>query len=125
MAQQRNFTKYAFGKLVVLLLFLFSFISIVAGHGLRAVSSGGFESLSAANFGAQADLTMAKYRRIKNGMSYQQVVDILGADGKEISRSEVGQTVIITVEWKGEDYKVIYCNFTNDRVSFKSQANLE
>lgn len=70
-------------------------------------------------------LTMAKYDQIKDGMSYREVADILGTEGEEQSSSRVGSTTIKTYQFKGKGYEYIFCNFTNDKLSFKSQANLK
>jgi len=68
---------------------------------------------------------MAKYDQIKDGMSYKEVTDIIGKEGSEQSSSKVGSTVIKTMKWQGDDYEFIFVNFTNDKVTFKSQANLK
>jgi hypothetical protein len=70
-------------------------------------------------------LTKAKYEQIKDGMSLKEVNDILGKDGEETSSSKVGSTKIATYKWSGEDYAYVFCNFTNDKLTFKSQANLK
>lgn len=70
-------------------------------------------------------LTKAKYDQLKNGMSLKEVNDILGKSGEETSSSQVGSTKIATYKWQGEDFEYIFCNFSNDKMTFKSQANLK
>jgi hypothetical protein len=70
-------------------------------------------------------LTLAKYNQIKDGMSLKEVNDLLGKEGQESSSSKVGSTKIATYKWQGEGYEYIFCNFTNDKLTFKSQANLK
>jgi hypothetical protein len=68
---------------------------------------------------------MAKYDQIQDDMSYRQVVDILGVEGEEKSSTKVGNSTIKTFQFKGKGYEYIFCNFTNDKLTFKSQANLK
>lgn len=70
-------------------------------------------------------LTLEKYNQIKDGMSLKEVNDLLGKDGQETSSSNVGKTKIATYKWQGDGYEYIFCNFTNDKLTFKSQANLK
>jgi hypothetical protein len=70
-------------------------------------------------------LTLEKYNQIKDGMSLKEVNDLLGKEGVESSSSKVGSTKISTYKWQGNDYEYIFCNFTNDKLTFKSQANLK
>jgi hypothetical protein len=70
-------------------------------------------------------LTLEKYNQIKDGMSLKEVNDLLGKEGQESSSSKVGSTKIATYKWQGNDYEYIFCNFTNDKLTFKSQANLK
>ena len=70
-------------------------------------------------------LTLEKYNQIKDGMSLKEVNDLLGKDGQETSSSKVGSTKIATYKWQGDGYEYIFCNFTNDKLTFKSQANLK
>ena len=53
---------------------------------------------------------MAKYDQLKDGMSYKEVVDIIGKEGTEQSSSKVGSTVIKTMKWQGDDYEFIFVN---------------
>jgi len=70
-------------------------------------------------------LTKAKYEQLKNGMTYKEVVAILGKEGEETSSSQVGSTKIATMKWQGNNYEYIFVNFSNDKMTFKSQANLK
>ena len=70
-------------------------------------------------------LTKAQFNQLKNGLSYSEVVDILGKEGKELKTTRVGSTKISTYQFSGSDNSFIFCNFTNDKMSFKSDANLK
>jgi hypothetical protein len=80
---------------------------------------------SPATTSSSGGLTLAKYNQIKDGMSLKEVNDLLGKEGQESSSSRVGSTKIATYKWQGNDYEYIFCNFTNDKLTFKSQANLK
>jgi hypothetical protein len=47
-------------------------------------------------------VTLAEFNRIQTGMSYSQVVGIIGAPGTEISRSEIGGYLTIMYQWQNE-----------------------
>lgn len=70
-------------------------------------------------------LTKENFAQIKNGMSYKQVVEILGSEGEETTSSQVGRFKISSYKWSGSGYSMIYCVFNNDKMTSKSQANLK
>lgn len=70
-------------------------------------------------------ITMAKYNQIKNGMKHSEVVEILGEEGTEMSNSEIGKYKTVTYKWEGENFSYIILTFQNDKLMFKSQANLK
>jgi len=70
-------------------------------------------------------LTKENFARIKNGMSYKQVVEIIGFEGEETSSSEIGRYKVASYKWSGPDYTMIYGVFTNDKLTSKTQANLK
>lgn len=73
----------------------------------------------------KSELTLDKYNQIKNGMSYKEVVDILGKEGTETMDSGSGKYRVQSFKWEGDDYKFITIVMTGDKVSSKFQANLK
>jgi hypothetical protein len=70
-------------------------------------------------------LSMEKYNQIKNGMSYKQVVEILGSEGTETMSSGEGKYKVTSYKWEGEDFQFITVVFMGDKVNSKVQANLK
>ena len=75
--------------------------------------------------GSESELTMAKYNQIKNGMTYKQVVEILGSEGTETMSSGEGKYKVTSYKWDGENYQFITCVFMGDKMTSKVQANLK
>jgi hypothetical protein len=73
----------------------------------------------------KAELTLDKYNQIKKDMSLEDVQEILGSDGAEVSSSEIGKYKTVTQKWDGENYSYIICTFQNDKMMFKSQGSLK
>lgn len=80
----------------------------------------------------QTVVSKAEYDQIQEGMSYQQVVDIVGSEGEEMSSSKMqgvpGYVPEITTKmyvWKNPDGTNMICMFQNDRLITKSQTGLE
>lgn len=71
----------------------------------------------------KADLTLDKYNRLKMGMTYSEVADIMGGSGVETSSSVIGGTKSGTYNWDGEKAWRISGLFRNDRLYSKSQSN--
>jgi len=72
-----------------------------------------------------ADLSMDKYNQIKNGMSYEEVVKIIGSEGEQSSNSKIGSTEISSYNWKGANYSRIFATFSGNKLTSKSQAGLK
>jgi hypothetical protein len=69
-------------------------------------------------------VTMANYTQIVNGMSYQQVKDIVGTEGKEMSSSELAGFITISYSWQNSDGSNMLLIFQNDKLVTKSQFGL-
>ncbi|MBK7704286.1 MAG: nuclear transport factor 2 family protein [Acidobacteria bacterium] len=77
------------------------------------------------SFGAESQLSLAKYKRLKTGMSYRAVVSILGSEGEVTFSETVGNYQIRSYKWDGGNYRMIFATFTNDKMTSKTQANLD
>jgi Beta-lactamase inhibitor (BLIP) len=74
---------------------------------------------------SNSGLTMDKYNQIKNGMTYQEVKDIIGREGTETMSSGEGKYKVESYKWEGDDYQFISVVFTGGKVQSKVQANLK
>jgi len=64
-------------------------------------------------------ITLGSYDAIRNGMTYDQVKDIIGRDGKQ----QGGGALIQVFEWS-EGFKLITVTFEGGKVSSKAQIGL-
>lgn len=71
------------------------------------------------------DLTLAKFKQLKDGMSRSEVERILGGPGEEISRTSGGGVEFSVNKWSGEDYTSIIISFRDDKIMTKSQVGLK
>ena len=70
--------------------------------------------------------TLAKYGRVKNGMTYDQVVKIMGAPSKKLGESSSGSIHVAMYGWYGTDtFAVAVVSFTNGKVNGKNQQGLK
>lgn len=72
-----------------------------------------------------ADITMAKYEEIKTGMTYEEVVKVIGSEGEQSSNSKIGNTEISSYRWKGANYSNIFGTFRDNKLTSKSQNGLK
>lgn len=73
----------------------------------------------------EGPLTKETFAQIKTGMSYKEVVDIIGFEGEEMTSSEAASYKVGSYKWEGSDYSMIFGVFMNDKLSSKTQANLK
>lgn len=73
----------------------------------------------------KADLTMAKYNQIQNGMSYEEAVKIIGSEGTQSSSSNFGKIKVASYKWEGEKYAKMFATFKDNKLTSKSQANVK
>ena len=71
-----------------------------------------------------ATLTRAKYEQIQFGMTYDEVVKILGP-GTESERYTANSAEVVKYKWAGDNHARITATFSNGKLSFKTRANLK
>jgi hypothetical protein len=70
-------------------------------------------------------ITMAKYDRLKTGMSYHQAVEILGTEGVEVSSNELAGTKTVMYQWEAGVGANVNAMFQNDKLMQKAQFGLK
>lgn len=66
-----------------------------------------------------------EYLQIEDGMSYADVVEIIGSDGIEQSRSSASGSTAVVYKWEGDmKYSNVIVEFLNDAVISKAQSGL-
>lgn len=70
---------------------------------------------------------MKNFSRLEMGMSYREVVEILGKDGTELSRNNIGGFETVLYEWDGKGWGGGGMNamFQNGKLIQKSQLGLD
>lgn len=69
-------------------------------------------------------VTLENYKKLKFGMSYQEIVDILGGEGVERHSFRTGQTIRTSYEWRNRK-GTIHLMFDNQRLTNKFQYGLQ
>jgi hypothetical protein len=72
----------------------------------------------------RSPISMAQYHAIQTGMSYPEVVMILGHPGVESGRSENPGAKVVNYLWQNPDGSAVAIIFINDRMSSKHQGGL-
>jgi hypothetical protein len=73
----------------------------------------------------ETGLTKANYLRIQTGMTYAEVIEILGEPGEELSRNELAGTTTIMYAWKRWTGANMNALFQNGRLVQKAQFGLD
>ena len=93
-----------------------------------SVGSGEFNPSSASSGSANSQyITYAEYKKIQNGMTYDEVVSIIGSGGTELSSSGSGQFYTVIYMWYGDGITGANANvtFQNGVVIAKAQVGLK
>ena len=72
------------------------------------------------------EITLAQYNKLKEGMTYDEVYEVLGCDGDLVTETNMNGSNIKMYTWNGT-VEGSYCNigFTDGKVSSLSQSGLE
>jgi hypothetical protein len=107
---------------------------VAAGIGLIAILAisqqisdtlGSFGSPSSTTSGSGDIVTAAEYRRIQEGMSYSDVVRVIGSHGQELSSSEVAGYITIMYSWENPDGSNMNAMSQNGELVTKAQFGLD
>lgn len=81
---------------------------------------------STENAQSEQYMTLEKFNKIQTGMTYQQVVDIVGTEGTLSTESSYGSASMKIYYWYSSDgVSNATISFDNDKVSAKSQIGLK
>ncbi len=75
--------------------------------------------------GLRPIVTMDEYNRVQQGMTYEQVVDIVGEEGQEVGRTLDLRTKTVLYRWANPDGSYMVAMFQNGRVAQKAQYGLK
>lgn len=107
--------------------FSFIFIGVLFLGAVVAPNDNGLTIAS-----SQEVVNYDKYKRIENGMSYQQVVAIIASPGEELSRNRIEgirgvmpSTETVIYSWDNPDFSSMNVTFQNDKVFQKAQFGLQ
>ena len=74
----------------------------------------------------EKEITMSEFSQIETGMSYEDVVAIVGSEGELLSTATVGDVTSSIYVWYGKDgISNANVTFSNDAVLAKAQIGLE
>ena len=91
---------------------------------LSNVSSSGVGSVVKKVVDSQRVVTAEEFARIKDGMSYKEVVSIIGAPGEEMSRVTISDVTTVMYSWTNSDFSNMNAMFQNDKLVSKAQFGL-
>ena len=106
------------GVIVVVL-----FLVWLAQQGTQP-DSGRALSLSQPIFAPPPVVTQAKYDQITNGMTYEEVRNIIGASGSEISRTDIGGYTTVMYAWSNSNGSNMNAMFQKNALITKAQFGL-
>ena len=104
------------------------FLCVIVVCIFIAALSGSKDEISKELSEATAELiTLDEFNTIQNGMSYEEVVEIIGSEGEASSTATVGDITTSIYMWKGKGSIGANANvtFIDNKVSAKAQFGLE
>lgn len=126
--QQAPAPKKSRKKLIIIVIVIVVLVALVgscaSGAGSKSDSSsnsGGTASQSAQQEQDSTKIDADKFAKIENGMTYDEVVSIIGSEGSEQSTNEIGDVKTTTYEWESDGWGVATITFQNGKVANKTQ----
>lgn len=108
-----------FGILIVLGV-IGSLSGVRSSTSRSTTNSGTNRSVSTSN-----TVTYSEYLQISNGMSYREVVDIIGFEGEEMSRNQLMDIETVMYMWHNRGGSNMNVTFQNDGMVLKAQFGLD
>jgi hypothetical protein len=71
------------------------------------------------------ELTMEKFNKIKNGMSYEDCVEIMGGEGNQIVSAGEGKYKVESYKWEGPNFQYVMLSFMGGKLNSKAQNGLK
>ncbi|HEV7646245.1 MAG TPA: hypothetical protein VGO50_20085 [Pyrinomonadaceae bacterium] len=72
-----------------------------------------------------SELTLEKFNQIKNGMTYDECVEIIGSEGNQTVSSGEGKYKFESYKWDGPNYQFIMLSFMGGKLNSKAQNGLK
>lgn len=110
------------------LTFFVVFFILVAGSIAMTINMNSGIQKSVSGVSNESEyMTMEEYNKIETGMTYEEVVEIVGSSGESMSKVEGNGTVIEMFTWYGNGMAGSNANvtFQNGKVTGKAQVGLE
>lgn len=110
------------------LLSIIIFVFIICGGIAMTINMGNSIQKSVSGVKDKSEyITLEEYNKIESGMTYEQVVEIVGSDGTVSSQVESNGYKIVIISWYGNGVAGSNANvtFTNNAVSGKAQVGLK
>lgn len=126
--QQAPAPKKSHKKLIIIVIVIIVLVALIgscaSGAGNKSDNSN--SSSSTASQGAQQErdstkIDADKFAKIENGMTYDEVVSIIGSEGSEQSTNEIGGVKTTMYEWESDGWGVATITFQNGKVTNKTQ----
>lgn len=129
--QQASAPKKSHKKLIIIVIVIVVLVALIgscaSGAGSKSDSSSNSDGTASQSAQQEQDSTKIdadKFAKIENGMSYDQVVSIIGSEGTEQSTNEIGNVKTTMYEWESDGWGVATITFQNGKVTNKSQIGV-
>lgn len=114
-------------KLILIILAGFVVLGVISWNaGVFKTSSDSPSNSTSSTSVAQPQITLSKYNQLQDGMTYSEVVKILGKPGTEVSSSSVAGYKTVMIQWEGEGLGAnMNAMFQNGKLISKAQLGLK
>lgn len=126
--QQAPAPKKSHKKLIIIVIVIIVLVALIgscaSGAGNKSDNSNSSSSTASQSTQQDKDSTKIdadKFAKIENGMTYDEVVSIIGSEGSEQSTNEIGSVKTTMYEWESDGWGVATITFQNGKVTNKTQ----